>query len=54
MVAVVIPTEQYDLTNDELDCCGNNRRDANPACVPHLGVRLTRSKAGGEVAGDLR
>jgi hypothetical protein len=40
-------------TNDELaTVAAANVGMPNPVCLPHLGVRLTRSKAGGEVAGD--
>ena len=50
MVAVVIPTEQYDLTNDELDCCGNSRRDANPRLRATFG-RQTHQVQGGRRGG---
>ena len=51
--AAVIPTEQYDLTNDEFaTVAATNAGMPNPACLEHLGVRLVRPKAGDETAGD--
>ena len=51
--AAVIPTEQYDLTNDELaTVAATNAGMPNPVCLSHLGVKLTRAKAGDETAGD--
>ena len=51
--AAVIPTEQYDLTNDEFaTVAATNAGMPNPACLQHLGVKLVRPKAGDETAGD--
>ncbi len=51
--AAVIPTEQYDLTNDVFaTVAATNAGMPNPACLQHLGVRLVRPKAGDETASD--
>jgi hypothetical protein len=51
--AAVIPTLAYDLTNDEFAAAAaTNAGMPNPPCLEHLGVKLTRPKAGDETAGD--
>jgi hypothetical protein len=50
MFAVVIPTEQYDLTNDEFATVANNRRDANPR-LPTTFRRQTHQVQGGRRGG---
>ena len=46
MFATVIPTSQYNLTNDELYECGvasASLGTPNPVCIPHIGARLVRA-----------
>ncbi len=44
MFANVIPTEQYNLTNEELWCAASASLGIpNPVCIPHIGTRLVRS-----------
>ncbi len=46
MLASVIPTEQYNLKNEELWCRGAASTSLGipkPVCIPHIGTRLVRS-----------
>ena len=44
MFANVIPTEQYNLKNEELWCAASTSLGIpNPVCIPHIGTRLVRS-----------
>ena len=44
MFANVIPTEQYNLTNEEFWCAASTSLGIpNPVCIPHIGPRLVRS-----------
>ena len=44
MFASVIPTEQYNLTNEELWCAVSTSLGIpNPICIPHIGTRLVRN-----------
>ena len=44
MFANVIPTEQYNLTNEELWCAVSTSLGIpNPICIPHIGTRLVRN-----------
>ncbi len=44
MFASVIPTEQYNLKNEELWCAASTGLGIpNPVCIPHIGTRLVRS-----------
>ena len=43
MFASVIPTEQYNLKNEELWCAASTSLGIpNPVCIPHIGTRLVR------------
>ena len=43
MFANVIPTEQYNLTNEEFWCAVSTSLGIpNPVCMPHIGTRLVR------------
>ena len=43
MLANVIPTEQYKLTNNEFYCATSTCLGIpNPVCIPHIGTRLVR------------
>ena len=44
MFANVIPTEQYNLKNEELWCAASTSLGIpNPVCIPHIGTRLVRN-----------
>ena len=44
MFANVIPTEQYNLKNEEFwSAASTSLGITNPACVPHIGTRLVRN-----------
>ena len=44
MFANVIPTEQYNLKNEELWCAASTSLGIpNPVCIPHIGASLVRS-----------
>ena len=41
--ASVVPTKQYNLTNEELYCAASaSWGTPNPVCIPHIGPRLVR------------
>jgi hypothetical protein len=43
MFANVIPTEQYNLTNEEFSCAVSTSLGiTNPVCIPHIGTSLVR------------
>ena len=43
MFASVIPTAQYNLTNEELWCAAASSLGIeNPVCLPHIGTSLVR------------
>ena len=53
MLAGVIPTEQYDLANEEpATAAATNGGLPSPMCLPHLGVRLTKRKGSGDAEHD--
>ena len=44
MFANVIPTEQYNLKNEELWCAASTSLGiSNPVCIPHIGTSLVRN-----------
>ncbi len=44
MFANVIPTEQYNLKNEEFWCAVSTSLGIpNPVCIPHIGTRLVRN-----------
>jgi hypothetical protein len=44
MFANVIPTEQYNRTNEEFWCAASTSLGIPiPVCIPHIGIRLVRN-----------